>query len=318
MRPIKIFFSADIHGSDVCFRKWVNAAASLRVDVIIFGGDLAGKILHPIIDMGNGRYRTDMYGQAIEAATSAELEALRARIRNAGRYDVVVTESEKRALDSSPDLVQERFLSAARETAERWIAIADERLRPAGVPAFMILGNDDFPELEDVFQQASWVVNSEGALVELPGGFEMISFGFSNPTPWDSPRELPEEELHKRIDEIASQLRDPEWSVFNFHVPPQGTALDQAATLDGEFKPTARGGQIVMSGVGSTAVRQLLHAYRPILSLHGHIHESPGMARLGRTTAINPGSEYVDGVLRGAIVTLDRKRGVRGWQIIQG
>ena len=90
------------------------------------------------------------------------------------------------------------------------------------------------------------------------------------------------------------------------------------ALLDAEFRPIMKGGMPVISGVGSTAVRDALTKYQPMLSLHGHIHESRGEARIGRTLAINPGSEYSEGVLRGAIITLSRKKGVRGYQLVAG
>ena len=315
---IKIFFSSDIHGSDRCFRKWVNAASALKADVIIFGGDLAGKVVQPIIDLGAGRYTSDLYGNPISAEGDSALAALRDQIRNAGRYDVVVTPDEKAELDASPALVRDTFMRVARESATRWLQLADERLRASGVPAFMMLGNDDFTELKDIFAQSSLVVDPEDRVVELPGGFEMISLGYSNPTPWDSPRELPEDELGPRLDRMASQLRDPGASVFNFHVPPHGTHLDQAALLDETWKPITSGGHVQIGNVGSTSVRALIERYQPIVSLHGHIHESPGMSKVGKTMAINPGSEYVDGILRGAIVTIERGKGVRGWQLIQG
>lgn len=314
----KIFYSSDIHGSDRCFRKWVNAARHLKADALIFGGDLAGKVLQPIVDFGAGRYASDLYGSPINAEGDSGLADLRERIRNAGRYDLLVTPEEKAALDASPELVHERFLQVARESATRWLQLADERLHDLGVPAFMMLGNDDFPELKEVFAQSAFVIDPEDRVVELPGGFEMISLGYSNPTPWDSPRELPESELGPRLARMAEQLRDPAASVFNFHVPPQGTHLDQAALLDETWRPITKTGQVQMGNVGSTSVRTLVERYQPIVSLHGHIHESPGMSKVGRTVAINPGSEYVDGILRGAIVTIERGKGVRGWQLIQG
>jgi uncharacterized protein len=162
------------------------------------------------------------------------------------------------------------------------------------------------------------MVNAEDQVVELPGGFEMISLGYSNPTPWDSPRELSEEALGARITAMAERLERPERAVFNLHCPPHGTHLDQAAQLDAEFRPVVKGGQMVMTSVGSTAVRDALERYQPMAGLHGHVHESPGAQRLGRTLAINPGSDYGDGVLRGLLLNLDAKRGVRSWQLVQG
>jgi Icc-related predicted phosphoesterase len=155
-------------------------------------------------------------------------------------------------------------------------------------------------------------------VVELPGGFEMISLGYSNRTPWDSPRELDDDELGARVDALAAQLKDPEHAVFNLHCPPHGTHIDQAALLDDQLRPRTEGGQVVTGPVGSAAIRRLIERYQPMLGLHGHIHESPGGQKLGRSFVLNPGSEYGDGVLRGALVTIDRKKGLRSWQLIQG
>ena len=73
-----------------------------------------------------------------------------------------------------------------------------------------------------------------------------------------------------------------------------------------------------MASVGSTAVRAAIERYQPMLGLHGHVHESPGTEKLGGTLCINPGSDYGDGVLRGAIVDLEAERGVARWQLVQG
>src|ERR1700674_691600 len=130
----RIFFCADIHGSERCFRKWLNAARSYRCQALIFGGDLAGKILQPIVDLGAGHYRTEMYGQQLVADAPTELQAITDRIRNAGRYEVIVTPDEKRALDDSPELVHETFVRVARASATRWLELADDRLGGGGGP----------------------------------------------------------------------------------------------------------------------------------------------------------------------------------------
>jgi Icc-related predicted phosphoesterase len=180
-----------------------------------------------------------------------------------------------------------------------------------------MLGNDDYPELSPLLS-SDRITNPEDTVVELPGGFEMISLGFSNKTPWDSPRELSEEEIAARIEAMAPRLHDPASAVFNIHCPPKDTYIDQAALLDENFRPRMTGTQMQVAGVGSTAVRQAIQKYQPALGLHGHIHESPGAQKLGRTLVVNPGSDYADGVLRGALITLDGKKGVRSWQLIQG
>ena len=126
------------------------------------------------------------------------------------------------------------------------------------------------------------MVNPDGRVIELPGGFSMISVGYSNRTPWDSPRELDEDDLRKVIDAEVAKLADPQRAIFNLHVPPKDTPIDQAMELDAEFRPVVKGGSPVITGVGSSAVRDAIAEYQPMLSLHGHIHESRGEARIGR------------------------------------
>ena len=137
----------------------------------------------------------------------------------------------------------------------------------------------------------------------------MISCGWSNRTPWHTPREMDEDDLERRIEKMAAEVTRPERAVFNLHVPPARTAIDLAPALDDSLKPVVKGGAVVMESVGSEAVRRVLERHQPMLGLHGHIHESRGAVRLGRTLSINPGSEYGDGILRGALIELDGRQG---------
>jgi Icc-related predicted phosphoesterase len=162
------------------------------------------------------------------------------------------------------------------------------------------------------------VTYAEDGVYELPGGFELASIGYSTPTPWATPRELSEEDLGARIDALLRRVREPEQAVFNFHCPPRDTHLDQAPMLDDELRPMVDASGVRITSVGSSAVRRAIEDARPLLGLHGHVHESPAGQKLGPAMCINPGSDYGDGILRGAIVDLDRDDGVRRWQIVQG
>jgi Icc-related predicted phosphoesterase len=145
----------------------------------------------------------------------------------------------------------------------------------------------------------------------------MISWGYSNITPWHSHREQTEEQLTDSLRRMASSLRDPARAVVNVHVPPFGTQLDDAPVLTPDLRVVQVMGQVQFAPVGSTAVRDLLLDIQPLLGLHGHIHESSGIRRVGRTIAINPGSDYMTGVLNGALVTLDGDR-VAAHQLVRG
>jgi uncharacterized protein len=314
----RIFFATDVHGSEQCFRKWLNAARVYDAQVLILGGDVTGKMLIPLVSNGDGVWRGEIYAEPVEARTEEELVALQRRIRTMGRYDVLLTAEEKRDVDSEPRRLDGLFHRAMRESLERWVALAEERLAGSGVACFVMLGNDDFDELAESLRGSEVVRYAEDAPAELPGGFELASVGYSTPTPWDSPREEPEEQLAGRIERAVAQLREPEQAIFNFHCPPYGTHLDQAPQLDAELRPVVDASGLRTGPVGSKAVREAIERVGPILGLHGHVHESPAAQKLGRTLCVNPGSEYADGILRGAIVDLDRDKGVRRWQIVQG
>jgi Icc-related predicted phosphoesterase len=317
-KATRLFFATDVHGSEQCFRKFVNAAQVYEVSALVLGGDVTGKVVVPLVADGDGVWQGELHGEPVLARDEEELGALRKRIRTMGRYDVVLTPEEKREVDTDPSRIDALFHAAMRDSLERWVALAEERLGPTGIPCYMMLGNDDLDELAEALHGSEVVTYAEDAVHELPGGFELASIGYSTPTPWNTPRELTEEQLGDRIDALLAQVREPERAVFNFHCPPRDTHLDQAPLLDRDLRPVVDASGVRMHSVGSSAVRRAIEDSRPLLGLHGHVHESPAGQKLGSAMCINPGSDYGDGVLRGAIVDLDRDKGVRRWQIVQG
>src|SRR5215469_5768173 len=189
---------------------------------------------------------------------------------------------------------------------DRWLDMADGKLQGGQIPCILNGGNDDFFAIDSVIESSPCVTFAEGKLIDLDG-FSMISMGWTNPTPWDTFREAPEEELAAKIEAVARLVPDMGRAIFNFHAPPYGTGLDEAPALDETLRPMHGGA--VMKAVGSTAVRDAINKYQPMLSVHGHIHESRGVKRMGRTLAMNPGSVYGDGVLQGAVLELNAKKG---------
>jgi Icc-related predicted phosphoesterase len=312
----RIFFATDLHGSETCFRKWLNAAEVYDARVLVLGGDVTGKIMVPFVEEPEG-YRAEIHGEVVHARDEQELEKLRSQVRMMGRYDVLLTPEEEKLL-ADPDELSRIFDQAIRESLQRWVALIDERIGDRQVAVTTMLGNDDTPDFADILRTSGIAPYAEDAPVELPGGYEMISVGFSTPTPWHTPRELSEEDLAERIEAQAAQLSDPSRAVFNLHCPPLESHLDQATKLDDELRPVTDAGGPVMIGVGSRATREAIERHQPLLGLHGHVHESPGNEKIGTTICVNPGSDYGDGILRGAILDLEPERGVRTWQIVQG
>ena len=303
---LRLFFTTDIHGSERCFRKFLNAAQVHRADVLVLGGDVAGKRIVPLVAERDGLHGTlDGRSQVLRnEASVAEFERTAA---DQGLYVWHTDANGVSRLTESPEAVEGVFLQLASERLSRWLELAGERLDPSKVRLFINLGNDDPFELNPILESSQFVY-PEGRLVDLDGRRAMASVGFANLTPWHCARDVPEEELARRILEaVGSADLDGRQLVLNLHCPPYNSGLDTAALLDGDLNPVMQAGQPVLGPVGSTAVREAIERYQPILSLHGHIHESRGVAKINRTVAINPGSEYPEGILRGALLTFDSK-----------
>jgi Icc-related predicted phosphoesterase len=299
---LRIFYAADIHGSDACWRKFLKAGAFYGVDVIILGGDLTGKAMVAVVRGAGGTWRGRFLGRVAAARDNDELAALEAQIRFNGFYPYRCEPDEVERLDADPVARQRRFDEVMRVDVQRWMGLAAERLRGSDVTCLVMPGNDDGEYVADVLAQSAPTGNAEERLIEVKG-MQFLSLGYSNVTPWHTDRELGEDELAKRIERLVKELDSARPAVFNLHVPPYDTRIDDAPELDDTLRLVGGAGARMVP-VGSHAVRAALEAHQPVLSLHGHIHESRGVAKLGRTTAINPGSEYNAGVLRGVIVTL--------------
>jgi uncharacterized protein len=300
---MKIFFASDIHGSELCWRKFLNAAAFYKADALVLGGDVTGKVMVPVV-VRTGYHEVSHEGQLYRIETGEELAEIERDIRKRGWYPARVTPDELAEL-SSEDAVDRRFTTEMLSTLDRWLDMADAKLKGGTVPCIVNGGNDDLLAIDAVLERAPSVIFAEGKVVELDG-FHIASMGYTNPTPWDTFREAPEADLARRIADAVRDIPDMERAIFNFHAPPYASGLDEAPDLDEDFKP--RGGGTVMKSVGSTAVRDAILEHQPLVSLHGHIHEGRGVARLGRTPVINPGSIYTEGALQGVVVDLNARK----------
>jgi Icc-related predicted phosphoesterase len=313
---MRVYFATDIHGSEVCWRKFLNAGRFYNADTLILGGDVSGKAVVPVVARPGGFLIRQFHGDRVLSLD--ETVQAETRIGDRGFYPYRTTDDELDEIWDSPEAVQAIFLDLMRRTLARWLDLAEERLAGTGIRLYAMTGNDDPPELQAMLRESPVLTETESDVLDLGEGISMISCGYSNPTPWHTPRELEDDELERRIEKMAVQVQRPERAVFNLHVPPARTAIDKAPALDGSLKPVVKGGAVVMRSVGSEAVRRVLERYQPMLGLHGHIHESRGAVRLGPSLAVNPGSEYGDGVLCGALLELDGKRGVKRYQLPAG
>lgn len=313
---MKLFYASDIHGSELVFRKFLKAAPFYGADAVIFGGDLTGKSIVPLVRTADGAYRGVVYGAERELRPGSELAAAEQSVRNGGAYPYLTDPDELALMESDPEYLRRVFSEVMRATAEMWVALADEKLANAGIPALMMPGNDDEPAVKEMLGQGEWIIDAENKAVDL-GGYRVLSYGYATTTPWHSPREVTEEDMATALRRLSAEGDTTTLTILNLHDPPAKSGLDLAYRMNSEFQVQMAGGQAVLAPVGSTAVRAFIEHTQPVLALHGHIHESRGIARIGRTVAINPGSSYTEGVLQGVIVSLSGNK-VVGRQLVTG
>jgi Icc-related predicted phosphoesterase len=166
----------------------------------------------------------------------------------------------------------------------------------------LIPGNDDPYDIDEALATSQYCVNADGAVVDIPGDLQVIGLGKSSPTPWQTPREVSEDAFREEIYSLADQAADPRRTIFLIHCPPYGSGLDTAPVLDENLRLQASAGDLMRGPVGSTGVLEAVQQVRPLLSLHGHIHESGGEKKIGPTLCVNPGSEAGSGVVRGYLI----------------
>ncbi len=299
-RGLRIYFATDVHGSERCFRKFLAAARIYEADALVLGGDVAGKGLVPVI-ADNGTLSATVRGEPVTLPASEE-ERLYAEINRVGFYPVQMEPDEIAELEGDPAKVDLLFRDEIVSQVKRWCELAEERLAPE-VRCIITPGNDDPTEIDQVLAEAERIESPEAELCEL-GPVLLASLGDVTPTPWNTEREYSEEELGERIAAIMDQVPTGQPSVINFHCPPYGSGLDTAPELDETLKPVVRGGRPSFVPVGSHAVREAIRRYEPVVGLHGHIHESRGAQKIGKTLCLNPGSDYTADLLRGAVVDI--------------
>lgn len=304
----RIFYATDIHGSEVCFRKFCGALDFYRADYMILGGDMTGKMVVPIVRQGAGRFRSEFSGR--EAMLDGEDEVVRftKQLKDMGFYPRVMSQDEFAAAAASKEEQTRIFHELIAERLYEWSEYAAKKLQGRDIKIYCAPGNDDDFFVDEILRESEIFELVEGQKVTLPDGREMITTGWANPTPWQTERECPEAELEEKLLALISQVTNLETAIFNIHPPPYNTKLDECPALDEEMRPISNMGQPVLKPVGSASVRKVLEQFQPLVGLHGHIHEGRGSFRLGRTTCINPGSDYSEGALRGCLLSLEPDR----------
>ncbi len=305
---IRIFFASDIHGSEVCFKKFLNAGEFYKCDVIILGGDITGKFIVPVYDFGD-YYVCKVGGREEVLKSKEELERTLQKIRDLGSYPYLTNRELWDNIVKDSSKMEEVFNKLVIESVERWIKYAEAKLSNKKVKCYIMPGNDDSYSIDSVLDSSNVIVNPNEKIIHLTDKVQMLSLGYSNITPWKCPRDIPEEEIEEKIARLMNKVDRNSILLYCIHVPPYDSGIDSAPELDENMKPrVGPGGQLMVKPVGSKAVRKSIEIHQPLLSLHGHIHEARGFSKIGKTLCFNPGSEYHEGILRGVLIQLEKNK----------
>ncbi len=315
---MRIYFCSDIHASEKCWKKFLSAPKFYGADIIVVGGDITGKFIVPVIEQKKGKYTCRFAGVKRKASSPEELSTLLGRIADSGSYGYVTTPDEVAHYEGNQTEIDKLFRRLIMERVDRWVEMAEERLGGSPTRVLVSGANDDFFEVDDHLARSSLIEDPNGRVLELGDGFEFVGMGYGNQTPWACPRDIDEPELAERIDQAVAKAADPSRTLFSLHVPPLGSGLDLAPELTSDLQMVTSAGGLNMIPVGSTAVRDAIIKYRPLIGLHGHIHESRGVVSLEEIPIANPGSEYSEGVLDGVLIDLDKSKGLVNATLVRG
>jgi uncharacterized protein len=271
----------------------------------------------PIAKQSSGAYLTSFAGENLEFTSEDEVASFKKQLGNMGFYPATMDEEEFRTIKASQDEQDRLFRELIKARLEQWLEYAENKLLGTGVQVFAAPGNDDFFEVDELLGASNTIELLEMKVHRLTDDHEIITSGWTNPTPWNTERECTEEELAVRLSSMLDQVQDMERCIFNIHVPPNNSKIDICPKLDENMKVVYDMGNPVMAPAGSTAVRELIERHQPLIGLHGHIHEGRGETKIGRTLCLNPGSVYSEGVLNGLLVTLADGQ-VKDYQFTQG
>jgi Icc-related predicted phosphoesterase len=313
----RVLYGSDFHGSDIVYRKFLSAGLQYKANILIVGGDVTGKAMIPMIHQGKGLYQSYLFGKEYCSISAEELEKTKRDIANVGFYPILLEKDEAEELENSPEKMAIRFEHEMCQRVREWMALAEEKLTPQNMTLYFMAGNDDLSSIDDAIAEFKHIRNPDMNHFEIDGGYEIVGCSSANMTPWKCARDLEEPDLEAKLDKLTGMIERPESTIAVLHVPPYQSGLDTCPELDKNLKIITEGGQVVMKSAGSPAVKAWIEKVQPMLTLHGHIHESPGHVHIGRTLAINAGSEYAEAIMKAAIINLEGQK-VKGHLMISG
>ncbi|MEM2268723.1 MAG: phosphoesterase [Thermoplasmata archaeon] len=313
---MRIFFAVDVHGATTVWKKWISAAEIYKANALLLAGDLTGKVLVPLIDQGDGTYKASYYGKTWVLKNESEISDFERKLDNGGVYYKRITKEEVEEMKNKQELVADTINKLMVDRIRTWLNLLIEKVDTKNILTIVMPGNDDEFVIDPVIKEFEdrGIIYPLEKVIEIEG-HEMISLAYTNPTPWNTPREMEDKALSKIIEKEVKKMSSPDNGIFNFHCPPYETNLDLAPKLDKSMKIVSGFAGVEYVHVGSKAVRDSIKKYQPLLGLHGHIHESAGYDNIGKTLVLNPGSEYGEGLLKGYIIDVTRDGIEKYWKI---
>jgi Icc-related predicted phosphoesterase len=274
-----------------------------KLDALVISGDMTGKLIVPIFKQPDGTYKATLFGEE-SILKEADLPEYEKNIRKVSYLPYRTTNEEAEKIASDEELRERIFEQLQIKVISEWLALVPNKV-PKECRVILTPGNDDVLAIDDAIRSDKNVMYGEEEVVALDDEHEVACCGWSNLTPWHTPRECTEEVLMEKLERTVAKVKNLQTAVFCFHCPPYNSQIDMAPKLTEDLRPIYAHGRPVMVPVGSTSVRTIIEKYQPLIGLHGHIHESSGYVKIGRTQCVNPGSEYGEGIMRAYLVELD-------------
>src|SRR5918994_3630051 len=142
----KLFYACDIHGSEPTYRKFLNAAKFYEVDALVFGGDLMGKLLIPLVREAGGTWRAHLQGKDHHLRSDEQLAEFKRTMQTLGFYWQEMDPEEYASYVGQQDRIDDLFDVLAKERLAEWVALAEEPLARAHVQVYLCGGDDDTDE----------------------------------------------------------------------------------------------------------------------------------------------------------------------------
>ena len=305
MSETRLWFVTDLRGASRSFRKVLNVAlrrTRKKPDIIVISGNLTGRDVALISTTSDGLNSLVFRGET-QTFQSHELPSRLRDIEDLGGYAVSAATATQPTADDVTAQLDHLRLQRLRE----WVSLAERTLaRTRGTARFIVTpGPDDPPGSEAILKSSSVLEYSDDTVVALDSHLTMLCMGTLS---WEMGRVLPApparlyasgREFRNAVRELMSSVPNPRQCIFNVHVPPYRTALDQCIKRDAQGLPVQGAFGLEFVNVGSPDVADCLREHRPLVSLHGFADEPYCHERVADTLAFNPGSEAFEGIVRG-------------------